>query len=191
MEEKREFKKGDFIRSKSKPASFAIFEGIDLNPSYTYSKRYTVAAFFDPDKYCQNENGCGWSSRPVLEVATKTKPCEKTVDTLKEDYSWVICTEKEKEVAIKVLLDHGFEWNEELLSLIDIESGEIVHKVIIPKLEYKGNIIKPITDKFKMLLRSYTEKENKPNYNYGRNYDNGYGYNYSSYGRYNDYDCWD
>lgn len=158
---KKIFNKGDFLKYENKPGSFVIFEGIDLMPTYQYTKKLSVAAHFDPSKYCENENGVGWGTRPFLEVAKSNKPCEKTIDTFEEDYFWKICTEAEKAAAIEKLRAYGYEWDDETLSIIDIETGEIVHKIIVPKLEYNGDIIKPMCNEFKDLLKDFVISKNK------------------------------
>lgn len=187
---KRKFEKGDFLKYENKPSSFAIFEGVDLMPSYQYTKKLSVAAFYDPSKYCENENGIGWSSRPVLEVAKNGKPCEKTLDTYEEDYFWKICTEAEKQDAIEKLLEYGYIWNQDLLALVDVETGEVVHKIIIPKLEYNGDVIKPMCEEHKELLKDFVISKNTYSYNGG--YNNGYGSGHNGYcahGAYEEY--WD
>lgn len=157
---KSKFSKGDFLKYTNKPNSFVIFEGVDLMPTYQYTKKLSVVVHYDPSKYCENENGMGWSSRPVLEVAKNGKQCEKTVDTYDEDYFWSICTDEEKEAAIQKLAEYGYKWDEESLSLIDIETGEIVHRIIVPKLEYNGDVIKPICSEYKELLSDYALSKN-------------------------------
>lgn len=172
MEGKRKFEKGDFLKYDNKPGSFAIFEGIDLMPTYQYTKKYSVVVFFDPSKYCENENGCGWGTRPYLEVVKPNKPCEKTLDTLEEDYFWKVCTPREKEMALATLEEYGYEWDEENLELIEQTSGKVVYKIIVPKLEYNGDIIKPISKGNKKQLKNYVLSKNT--YSYGNNYNCGY-----------------
>lgn len=168
MEEiKKIFERGDFVRYINKPNSFGIYEGIDLDPSMKYTKKYSLVLFFDPSKYGQHGDGGGWSSKPVMELPSDDKPCPKTIDTDKEDYSWRLCRPTEIEDAIKKMAEFNLEWDKETMSLIDTETGEIIHKVVVPKLEYKGNIIKPICEKFKKIIKKYVIKENKPNYGYG------------------------
>lgn len=157
--EKQTFNKGDFLKYTSYSATgadvfrFGIFEGIDLEPSYQYTKKYSLAVFYDGRKYCQEKDGSGWDYRAVLEVTKNGKYCEKTIDTLCEDTWWAICTPEEKERAIRILALYGYEWNEELMSLIDTNTGEVVHKIIVPKLEYKGDTIKPIREDLKNKLK--------------------------------------
>jgi hypothetical protein len=189
MEEiKKAFNKGDFIKyttynsETQKKVTFGIFEGIDLAPEYQYSKKFSLAAYYDSYKYCSNlDNGVGWGYAPVLEVARDGKQCEKTIDTLVEDSWWSLCTPIEKRNAIEILAGYGYEWNEELLALVDINTGEIVHKIIIPKLEYNGDTIKPICNEFKDKLKNSIIKKAKPSYS-GTNYRGNpqyvcYGYN--------------
>lgn len=180
------FEKGEFIRYINKPTSFGIFEGIDLDPTMKYAKKWSMVLFFDPSKYCQNEDGGGYSSKPVLEVAKGANPCPKTIDTDKEDYSWRICTPTEKKECIEKLAEFGLEWDEENMELVDIMTREILHKVFIPKIEYNGEIVKPVCHEFKKIMKKYVIAENKPTYtNYG-----GYTGCHSPYynGRYSEYD---
>ena len=93
------FNKGDFLKystyngAAEGRVAFGIFEGVDLAPEYQYTKKFSLAAFYDSYKYCSNlNNGVGWGYGPSLEVATKDKPCEKTIDTLVEDSWWTVCT---------------------------------------------------------------------------------------------------
>lgn len=184
MEEKKTFKKGDFITYDNKPGSFVIFEGID-NSTSSY-KKLSVIANYDPSKYRQHDDGT-YRTSPFLEVATKDTRCEKTLDDEKETF-WVrLCTPREKENALAKLEEYGYYWNEDLLALIDKETGEIIRKVITPKIEYHGEIIKPITEKFKKLLRMFCIETNRKKYSYqndtryqyGRYWDEcGYGEDY-------------
>lgn len=167
MEEtNKTFNKGDFIKytvyngSTVNKVTFGIFEGIDLAPEFQYTKKYSLAAYYDSWKYSSNiNNGAGWGYAPFLEIAMDDKPCEKTIDTLKEDSWWKLCTQEEKQNAIAILAAYGYEWNEELLAIVDTNTGEIVHKIIVPKLEYNGEIIKPICKEFKNKLRSSLVKK--------------------------------
>lgn len=160
MEAKKKFEKGDFLKYDNKPGSFAIFEGVDLMPEYQYTKKFSVAAYFDPSKYCENENGVGWGTRPYLEVAKPNKPCEKTLDTLEEDFFWKVCTPIEKELALATLEEYGYAWDEENLAIIDQVTGKVVHKIIVPKLEYNGDVIKPISEEYKKQLKDYAISKN-------------------------------
>lgn len=158
MDEKRAFNKGDFIKYKSYgpegKVTFGIFEGVDLAPEFQYTKKLSLVAYYDSHKYSSNlNNGVGWGYAPCLEVATNGKECEKTVDTLVEDNWWSLCTPLEKRNAIEILSSYGYQWDEELLSLVDIDTGEIIHKIIVPKIEYNGETIKPICQTYKEKLK--------------------------------------
>lgn len=190
-----EFSKGEFIRYINKPASFGIFEGVDLDPTMKYTKKWSLVIFFDPSKYCQDADG-KWDTRPVIELGKDGKPCPKSVDTMKEDYSWKICTPIEKKAAIEKLAEFGLEWDEEEMTLTDVQTGEILHKVIVPKIEYNGELIKPIRGEFKEMIKNYVINENKPTYSstYPTTYGaGGYGQRhmhspyYNEYGEYEDY----
>lgn len=180
------FNKGDFLKYTSyngqdeSKFAFAIFEGINLAPNFLYSKKLSLALFYDSFKYCQRDND--WSCGPFLEFAQKNKRCEKTIDTLKEDYWWTICTPQEKEKAINILADYGLEWNEDLLSLVDMETGEIVYKIFSPKVEYNGEKIKPIRSELKKLLKDSVKNKQKTTTTLANAYNNAaYGYGYDDY----------
>lgn len=183
MESKKIFNKGDFIKYRSyndddKKVTFGIFEGVDLAPEYQYTKKFSLAAYYDSYKYCRNLNngtGCGYG--PELDIATKEKQCQKTIDTLMEDSWWTLCTPIEKKNAIEILACYGYEWNEEQLALVDINTREIVHKIIIPKIEYNGETIKPICEEYKNKLKmAVKHPHSSTNYRYSPQYSY-YGYN--------------
>jgi hypothetical protein len=165
--EKKFFKKGDFITYDNKPGSFVIYEGID-NSTTSY-KKLSVIVNYDPSKYRQHEDGT-YRTSPFLEVATKSARCEKTLDDDRETYWIRLCTPAEKEKAIDLLQENGYYWNEDLLAIIDIETGEIVRKIVEPKVEYHGEIIRPITEKFKKILRMFCVESNKKKYSYQNDY---------------------
>ena len=199
MEEAKTFNKGDFVKYSTynstigNKITFGIFEGVDLAPEYQYTKKFSLVAYYDSYKYCSNlNNDAGWGYAPSLDVAAKGKPCEKTIDTLVENSWWSLCTPLEKKEAIEVLARYGYEWNEELLALVDMNTGEIVHKIITPKIEYNGETIKPICDEYKNKLKKSIVNKAKPSYS-GANYSGNprYGcYGYNGYGEY-DEDNWD
>lgn len=167
-EVKRDFKKGEFIMNTNKPGSFAIFEGIEAE-SYSATKKYSVIVSYDPSKYRELPTG-GWGSLPYIEVATKCTRCETTVDGDTSSYWWRPCTESEKEKAIGVLQEYGYYWNEELLSIIDKETGEIVRTVVEPKIEYNGEVVKPISQKLRSLLKRVCDEITKKRYSYQSTY---------------------
>ena len=195
MEEAKTFNKGDFVKYSTynstigNKITFGIFEGVDLAPEYQYTKKFSLVAYYDSYKYCSNlNNDAGWGYAPSLDVATKGKPCEKTIDTLVENSWWSLCTPLEKREAIEVLARYGYEWNEELLALVDMNTGEIVHKIITPKIEYNGETIKPICDEYKNKLKKSIINKAKPSYS-GANYSGNprYGcYGYNGYGEYDE-----
>ena len=164
--EKKTFNKGDFIKytaySGNNNVTFGIFEGVDLAPEFQYTKKYSLVLYYDSHKYCSNggENG-GWGYKAVLDIGKDGKQCEKTIDTMEEDSWWSLCTPTEKREAIETLASYGYEWNEELMALVDVESGEIVHKIIIPKIEYHGDTIKPIGHDLKNKLKKSVLAKNK------------------------------
>lgn len=190
--EKKIFNKGDFIKystynsaNDNTKFAFGIFEGVDLAPEYQYTKKLSLAAFYDSYKYCNNlNNEVGWGYKPVLEIASPNKPCEKTIDTVCEDSWWTICTPLEKQRALEILASYGIDWNEEEMTLTNVETGEILHRIIVPKLEYNGDIIKPICNELKSKLRTAVLSKNKASYS------SSYPNQYNAYG-YNGYDEWD
>jgi len=177
---KREFTKGEFITNTNKPGSFAIFEGIEVE-SATVNKKYSVIVSYEPKKYRELPNGRGWDSLPYLDVATKSTRCEQTVDGDTESFWWRPCTESEKETALSILQDYGYYWNDELCAIIAKDTGEIIRTIVEPKIEYNGDVVKPISNKFKKLLKKVCDEITKKKYSYQTTY----------YGGYSCYDFWD
>ena len=110
-------------------------------------------------------------------MATKNKTCEKTIDTDESCYWTRKCNAEEIEAALRTMKEYGLIWDEENLSVLDEDSKKVLAKVRIPTIEYKGQIIKPMTDKFKKLLRLFCLEKNKKvdysrySYEYGRYWD--------------------
>ena len=169
-EVKRKFERGDFLKKTNKKGSFMIYEGNNLSETGTY-KRMSLVCYYDPESYQMGD--FGYESKPNLEVASKYKPCTTTLDTEEEDY-WVhICDDREKEEAMNVLATYGLYWNEEDLELIHIETGEIIRKVVVPDNKYYGQLIKPMGENFKKMIKRYCDSKIKPLY-YSQHYGNGY-----------------
>lgn len=175
MEEvKHNLNPGDFIKRKNKDGCFMIFEGNNI--SETSYKRLTLICEYDPEKYMMTS--AGYDHVPNLDMATATKRCSVTIDTDKEDYWIGLCNEAEKRRAEKILLRYGYEWDAENLRMIDITTGEIVKKITTPDNTYYGQIIKPISDAFKAMLKRFCINKNKVSYSpqygcpqYGCGYD--------------------
>lgn len=159
-EVKRPFKVGDFIKRNNKQGCFMIYEGNNI--SDTSYKRLTCLCEYDPEKYMMTD--AGYAHVPHLDIGTATKRCATTIDTEKEDYWITLCTEEEKRRAERVLLKYNLEWDEENLALVDIETGEIVKKIVTPDNNYYGQIIKPISETFKAMLKKFCISKNKPSY---------------------------
>jgi hypothetical protein len=106
----------------------------------------------------------GYAYVPVLDMGTNTKRCQTTIDTEKEDYWYSLCNEEEKNRAERVLLRYGYEWDAENLRMIDITTGEIVKSIKIPDDKYYGQIIKPMSDASKAMLKKLCVEKNKPSY---------------------------
>ena len=175
--EKKVFEKGDFIKyhtycsATENKVTFGIFEGVDLAPEYQYAKKYSLVVYYDSHKYYSDLNsGGGWGYKPSLEVSKDGKYCEKTAETLVENEWWSVCTPAEKKEAIEKLAEYDYEWDEENLSLIDTKTGEIVHKIIIPKIEYNGETIKPICKDFKNKLKNSIISKPQASYGGGCHY---------------------
>lgn len=179
MEEFKVFEKGDFITETSKPGSFVIFEGINTSPSY---KKLSVIVNYEPSKYYKHDDGEYYTS-PFFEIATNNSRCEKCLYDEKETYWFRLCTPLEKEKALEVLEEHGYKWDEETMSIIDIATGKVVRRVVEPKTKYSGEVVRPITKKLKDLLRCFCVESNKKKYTYSG------GSTYPSYrGSYDYYD---
>ena len=176
------FKPGDFVSFSNKPGSFAIYEGIDL--SVTTYKKISVLLYYDPSKYTPSESG-GYVMKPFLEMSTKNSMCEKTLDSDEPSYWIRRCNQFEIEDALKVLHENNIIWDEENLSLLNAETGEVLTKIHVPKAEYNGQIIKPMSLKFKKLLKVFCRNKNPKTSSYSYN---NYWNRYSECG-YEDY--WD
>lgn len=160
MGENRFFKPGDFIKRNNKCGSFVIFEGNNISES-SY-KRLTVVCEYDPEKYKMTD--AGYAYVPVLDMGTNAKRCDTTIDTEKEDYWYSLCSDAERERAERILLRYGYEWDAENLRMIDITTGEIVKTIKLPDEKYYGQIIKPMSDAFKEMIKKSCYKESKPSY---------------------------
>jgi hypothetical protein len=168
MDNNYKFKPGDFVTFSNKSDSFAIYEGVDLSVS-SY-KKLSVLLYYDPNKYTQTEEG--YVMRPFLEYSNKGQVCEKTLDTDEPSYWTRRCNTEEYKEAMEVLHNHGLIWDEENLAVLNAETGEVVTKICAPKLEYKGQIIKPMSSKFKKLLKFFCLSKNpKTTYNYSNYWD--------------------
>lgn len=160
MEDKKVFEKGEFIRKKSKPGSFMIFDGDNI--SQTAYKRLTLVCSYEPERY--SVGSCGYAPKPFFSVACNGVPCEDTVDTDVEDF-WIIrLTEGEKNKALKVISSYGYEWDEKNLAMIRINDGKVVKKIVVPDNKYHNEVIKPISLEFKALLKKSCTKTKKKSY---------------------------
>jgi hypothetical protein len=65
--------------------------------------------------------------------------------------------------------------------MIDLETGEIVKKIITPDDTYYGQIIKPISDAFKAMLKRFCITKNKPTYSPQYGYNGGGEYGWDGY----------
>ena len=162
---KRTFEKGEFITNTNKPGSFAIFEGVECESQSAYCKKYSVIAYYDPSKYRELEHG-GWGTSPHLDVATRTTRCEQTVDGDTTSYWWRPCNVNEKEKAIDLLQQYGYYWNDDLKAIVAKDTGDIVRTIVEPKLEYNGEVVKPISQRFKDLLRKVCDEIINRKYSY-------------------------
>lgn len=160
MGENRFFKPGDFVKRNNKAGGFVIFEGNNISES-SY-KRLTVVCEYDPEKYKMTD--AGYAYVPVLDMGTNKKRCETTIDTEKEDYWYSLCNEAEKDRAEKVLFKYGYEWDAENLRMIDITTGEIVKSIKLPDNTYYGQIIKPMSDAFKEIIKKSCYKKSEPSH---------------------------
>ena len=181
-EVKHMFRKGEFITYTNKPGSFAIFEGIELDSS-TSLRKYSVIVFYDPKKYCENPNGCGWTSMPFIEVATSRTRCTQTAEPYETSW-WRPCTKEEKERALDILQEYGYYWNEELESIISKDTGEILRKIAEPVIEYNGEVVKPISSEMKTLLKRVCDEMTERKYSYQNA-------SYYCYGDFWNGECWE
>ena len=166
MTTNNKFNPGDFVTFSNKKGSFAIYEGVDA--STTSYKKLTVLLYYDPSKYTQTDEG--YKMIPFMETSKKNKPCEKTVDTDENSYWTRRCTAEEIDEALEVMREYGYLWDEENLAVVAADSGDVITKIRLPKIEYKGQVIKPMTEKFKKLLKFFCLEKNKKTYSYPDNY---------------------
>lgn len=159
-EVKHKFQRGDFLTRNNKKGSFMIYEGNNL--SETAYKRMTLVCFYDPEKFQMGP--VGYEEKPSLELASKDKPCPTTIDTEEEDYWIHLCSDTEKAEALKVLKKYGLNWDEDNMELSSLETGEIIRKIFIPDNKYYGQLIKPISEQSKKLIRKYCRSKIAPSY---------------------------
>lgn len=131
------FKKGQFVRERTSPDTFAIFEGNLVESTTTYRKQYSLLLYYNPKHYCKMREGV-WDYKETLVYKNGPEKCEKTTDTLKEDNWWIALSEEEIEKAMTKLLEKGFIWDEENATLYDKEGTEVCHVKLPPKPEYHG-----------------------------------------------------
>jgi hypothetical protein len=67
---------------------------------------------------------------------------------------------------MEILKKHGLFWDEEACELIDIETGEVIRRIIVPDNTYYGQIIRPISEKFKALLKKWVISKLTPSYSH-------------------------
>ena len=139
MEDKRPFQKGDFIVKKTVKGWFAIYEG-NLVPGYSYQKKYSLIAAYDPEKYQKMEDGT-YAKAPFFAYATKFERCAESIDETAECYWYGIANEDEIKEAKEILCDHGLAWDDENFRLLDISTGEVVREIVKPKTNYSGAMI--------------------------------------------------
>ena len=136
MEEKKPFNKGDIIVKKTVKGWFAIYEG-NLVPGYGYQKKYSLIAVYDPEKYQKMENG-EYAKAPFFANATKFERCPESIDECNECYWYGFANEDDIKYAQDVLLEHGLRWDAENFRLLDVNTGEVVREIVMPKTQYSG-----------------------------------------------------
>jgi flagellar basal body rod protein FlgC len=156
------FKPGDFITFTNKEGSFAIYEGVDVSTS-TFKKLTTILSY-DPSKYMQTDEG--YKMIPHMEVSTKLSNCEKTIDSNESNYWTRKCNEDEIKKALEIMKEYGYAWDKDNLSVVNSDTGSVIAKIHIPKIEYKGQIIKPTSFKLKQLLKMFCTQKNKKTTSY-------------------------
>ena len=175
MEIDAQFKKGDFIKYSLKEGEFVIFEGRKTKPQYSTLPRYTALLHYNPSHYHKDENN-EFVDEPLMEVAINGKSVDKALDTLKEDYWWKLCTPSEKEKCLDIISQYGYIWDDETLSLIDRETGEVLRTLADPEVKYMGQTITvSAARQNETAIRSFvvanTPAYSYGNYSYNRNWD--------------------
>lgn len=137
----REFKRGEFIKKKhSDYLIFAIYDGLDVKSSYAVYPQYSLLLFYHSHHWDFKDGQ--WDYYPYLELANQTAKME-TCDSAGEDYWWGVCTPEEKEEALQIIRDNGYEWDEEKKRIVRLDTKEEVCRCANENVVYDGAIITP------------------------------------------------
>lgn len=184
----KQFEPGDFITFTNTPGTFVIYEGNDISKTY---KRYSLILSYNPQKYIETSEG--YQRKPTLSYSTMNEDCADTIDDDHETYWNRLCTDSEKENAIRTIEGYGYTWDEKTLTLKDKNTGEIITKAKLPKWEYNGETIKHTTMAMRNLLKQTCINKNKTkecSYYYADDYPNNSTTWWRKFGNYYD-DYWD
>lgn len=185
-------KPGDFVTHTNRPGTFGIYEGYNKSrDNNCFFNQYSLALYFEPNKFQSTPSG--YKEAPSLEINSLTTTCKKTIDTESENYWWKKLTKTQRIEADEKLKEYGFMWDDETLSLIVIETGEIIYQYkdndndALPTPMYNGEVINPSNKEFRDILMKTVKKAAKttciyPSHHVGGCLDDNY---------WNSYEGWD
>jgi hypothetical protein len=171
------FSAGDIVVSRY-GERYYLFEGKTvekLNGSVTY---YSVIAEYDPKKCTRTKEGWGFVEH--FDVASVTN--QLAIPSDREDVTYRLANEREKAKFLDILDSYGYFWDAKTSTLTEIDGGEVVHTVVMPKTEYNGEVISPLSGIHQEMLKNFCTEKNM-DHDYSHSYA-GYGYNYHNYGDY-------
>lgn len=203
------FKRGDFITYLTKPTSFAIYEGVDLYPSFEYAKLMSLAVWYSPYDYVQDKESGTWNQTERFLHATTNTECDMRFDVAGIG-KWRKMTQAEINEAYKVMNKNNIYYNPKTLALYD-DTATLIYELKgqeenndetqeeeknIEPIKYNGETIILTSNKAKDTLRNAAHKKNKtktttntsPYYGYGGYWGGKYydDYDGSYYGHYYD-----
>ena len=121
------FKRGDFITHVSRPMSFAIYEGVDLYPSFTYAKLMSLALWYSPYDYVKDEENDTWHQTERFITASEDKPCDMKYDAT-DIGKWRKLTQEEINEAYKVMNKHGVYYDSKKMTLHH-DGGALIYEL--------------------------------------------------------------
>ena len=142
MDEKRQFERGDIITKSSVKGWFVIYDGTPINVT-TYTKKYALVLYYDPEKYQKVDDSGTWDKREFLSYATCTEACAENIDENKETFWYTIAEGEDLEAVHKKLAEMHLHWDRDTLTLTNTETGEVIKQLKSPKLNYDGLPIIP------------------------------------------------
>jgi hypothetical protein len=189
MDDKRQFSRGDVIVKSSIKGWFAIYDGSPIKTS-SYTTKYSLVLMYDPEKYQKDEETGVYEKRPYLVYATSDTPCPETIDEDKETFWMSIADEDQINDVNGKLCEHGLFWDKVTMSLLCLETGEVIKQLKAPKTEYDGSTIIPSSGYLTSICAGIAAVNPKPITSTYDNRNNLYGDYRDAWGRYG-YDEYD